>query len=101
MAQALRRLQNKGCLYLAVLLLLTVSGCAVPPAKVTLVNPKTGESETCPPQEGMVSRMITREQAEQQRAWYVEFLRTHNRVPTPMEGCIKGLEIRGFVRKPE
>jgi len=77
---------------------------AVPSAKVTLVNPKSGESVTCPtefPREGIVTRMITREQAEQQRAWYTEFQRTHNRLPTPTEGCIKEHEIRGFVRKPE
>jgi hypothetical protein len=77
---------------------------AVPSAKVTLVNPKTGESATCPtefPREGIVTRMITQEQAAQEMAWHAEFQRTHNRLPTPMEGCIKGHEIRGFVRKPE
>jgi len=76
----------------------------LPTAKVTLVNPKTGASANCPtefPKDGIVTRMITQEQAEQQLAWYREFQRTHNRLPTPMEGCIKEHEIRGFFRKPE
>jgi hypothetical protein len=69
----------------------------VAPIKLTLVNPKTGESVTCP-WEGLVTRSITAEQAAQQRAWHAEFQRTHNRLPTPMEGCLKEYEISGFVR---
>jgi len=45
--------------------------------------------------------MMTQEQAAQQRAWHTEFQRTNNRLPTPMEGCLKLYEILGFVRKPQ
>ena len=100
MAEVLRKTQKGGGYLVVLLVLLAVSGCAVPPAKVTLVNPKTGESVTCP-WEGIVTRSLTEEQAAQQRAWHAEFQRTHNRLPTPMEGCLKGYEISGFVRKPQ
>jgi len=48
MAAVRRRTQKGGVCLVVLLVLLAVSGCAVPPAKVTLVNPKTGESVTCP-----------------------------------------------------
>jgi hypothetical protein len=70
---------------------------SVPPAKVALVNPETKKSVTCP--EALFEpRMMSNEQAAQERAWRAEFQRVHKRLPTPMEGCIKAYEILGFVR---
>ena len=98
MAKVLRQIQTDR-LYL-VLLIALVSGCAIPPAKITLVDPKTEKTAVCP--DGLFeSRMMTQEQAAQQRAWHTEFQRTNNRLPTPMEGCLKLYEILGFVRKPQ
>ena len=65
--------------------------------KVTLVNPKTEQSVTCP-EDFDRPRLMTEEQAAQQRAWHADFQRSHNRLPTPMEGCLKVYEILGFVR---
>ena len=73
---------------------------SISPAKITLVDPKTEKTAVCP--DGLFeSRMMTQEQAAQQRAWHTEFQRTNNRLPTPMEGCLKLYEILGFVRKPQ
>jgi hypothetical protein len=91
-------MQRKGGPYLVVLVLLGVSGCATEPTKITLVNPKTEKTVICP--DGLFeSRMMSNDQAAQQIAWHAEFQRTNNRLPTPMEGCIKLYEILGFVRK--
>ena len=70
---------------------------SIPAAKVTLINPKTEQSVTCP--EDIIKPLfMTQEQAAQQRAWHADFQRSHNRLPTPMEGCLKVYEILGFVR---
>ncbi len=97
MSEVLHQTQKGGVCLVVLLVLLAVSGCAVPPAKVALVNSKTGESVTCP--EGFQgTRGLTGEQLRQHVTWHSEFQRTHNRLPTPMEGCLNMYEILGFVR---
>lgn len=80
-----------------VLALVFLGGCAAGP--VTLVDPKTQKTVTCP--EALSGGLsMTSEQSTRHIAWYTEFQRTHNRVPTPMEGCLNLYETLGFVRKP-
>lgn len=99
MAEMLRQMQE-GRVCLIALVVLGVSGCATLPAQVTLVNPKTEKSVVCP--DGLfVPLTMSNEQAAQQRAWHAEFQRTQNRLPTPMEGCVRQYEILGYVRKPQ
>lgn len=81
------------------LALVGVGGCASPSAKIELSNAKTGENVICP--EGLSRpRGMTSEQAVQQRAWHAEFQRAHNRVRSPLEGCLAMYEMLGFERAP-
>ena len=77
---------------LALLVLAEDAGAA---SKVTLVDQATQKAVTCPKALSEPRRM-TSAQAAEERAWHAEFQRTHNRLPTPLEGCVKAYEILGY-----